>query len=129
WSWHRNQRLRNLMNRFSEIIFRAGLVLLALVALQPVFFASVDDARSFAPRLPNHTLNKDSKCVRITGEATLGRVKKKQCGSNCSKETNIGSGWEQKSIGRRFPFTFMTRTESLRKNQTDGKKATSRPHT
>src|SRR5947208_7866078 len=80
-------------------------------------------------RLPNHMLNKDSRCVRITGEATFGRVKKKQCGSNCSKETNIGSGWEQKSIGRRFPFTFMTRTESLRKNQTDGKKATSRPHT
>src|SRR5947199_10734261 len=76
-------------------------------------------------RLPNHTLNKDSKCVRITGEATLGRVKKKQCGSNCSKETNIGSGWERKSIGQRFPFTSMIRMESWPKNQTDGRKATS----
>src|SRR5216110_1730003 len=36
------------MKRFAEIIFRARLVLLALVALQPVIFASVDDAQSFA---------------------------------------------------------------------------------
>src|SRR6059036_55541 len=36
------------MKRFAEIIFRASLVLLALVALQPVIFASVDDAQSFA---------------------------------------------------------------------------------
>src|SRR5438045_6019431 len=36
------------MKRFAKIIFRTSLPLLALVALQPVIFASVDDAQSFA---------------------------------------------------------------------------------
>ncbi len=85
------------MKRFAKIIFRASLPLLALVALQPVIFASVDDAQSFALQ---------------------------------AAEPYVKQGFQvRKSIGRRFPFTFMTRTESLRKNQTDGKKATSRPHT
>ncbi len=36
------------MKRFAKVIFRTSLPLLALVTLQPVIFASVDDAQSFA---------------------------------------------------------------------------------
>src|SRR5262249_62344761 len=42
---------------------------------------------------------------------------------------NIGSGWEQKSIGQRSPFIFIIRTESSRNNQTVGRKSTLRART
>src|SRR4029453_4602202 len=68
-------------------------------------------------------------CARITGQAISLRVKGKRCGNNCLKGTNIGSGWEQKSIMRRCPFTFIIRTENWRNNQTVGRKATLRLRT
>src|SRR4029077_1372289 len=73
-------------------------------------------------RRQNHTYNKDFRCARITGEATSLRAKRKRYGNNYSKGTNIGSGWEQKSIGQRCPFTFTIRMENCRKNQTAGRK-------
>src|SRR5213593_601900 len=42
---------------------------------------------------------------------------------------NIGSGWEQKSIGPRCPFTFIIRRENSRNNQTVGRKPTLRLRT
>jgi len=36
------------MNLLAKVLFRYGFLLLALVALQPAIFASVDDAQSFA---------------------------------------------------------------------------------
>src|SRR5216117_828061 len=43
-----SQETSTSMKRFAKVIFRTSLPLLALVALQPVIFASVDDAQSFA---------------------------------------------------------------------------------
>src|SRR6267154_302661 len=36
------------MNLFAKVLFRTGSLLLALMAVQPAIFASVDDAQSFA---------------------------------------------------------------------------------
>src|SRR5215471_11889532 len=72
---------------------------------------------------------KDFTCARITGQASSLRVKRKRCDNNCLKGMNIGSGWEQKSIGRRCRFTFIIRTENSRNNQTVGRKASLRLRT
>src|SRR5262245_17382816 len=79
-------------------------------------------------RPPNPTSSKASRCARIIGEETSVLERRKQCDSSCSKETNIGSGWEQKSTRQRYPFTFTIPTASWRKNLTAGRKATLRPH-
>jgi hypothetical protein len=114
------------MNRFAKGLFRTGSLLAAVVVMERATFASVDDAQSFALQAAEPYVKQGFQ-VREDywgGDLASGE-KKKRCGSNCSKGTNIGSGWEQKSTEQRSPFTFMIRTENWRKNQTAGKKGVS----
>ena len=110
------------MNLLAKVLFRYSSPLLALVALQPAIFATVDDAQSFALQAAEPYVKQGFQVREDYWEATSLRVKKKRCDSNCSKGTNTGSGWEPKSIGRRCPFIFTIRTGSWRKNQTAGRK-------
>ena len=51
------------------------------------------------------------------------RAKRKRCGNNCLKATNIGSGWEQRSRWeQKSLFIFMIRTDNSRNNQTLGER-------
>src|SRR2546429_8704620 len=83
----------------------------------------------FLSRPQNLTSKKVFRCVKITGEATSVRERKKRCGSNYLKATNTGSGWARRWNGRKFPCIFMIPTESSLKSQMDGKRVTSRPRT
>jgi len=117
------------MKRFAKVIFRTSLPLLALVALQPVIFASVDDAQSFALQAAEPYVKQGFQVREDYWGGDLGSGEKKAVRQQLFKGNEYWF-WLGTEVDRgRFPFTFMTRTESLRKNQTDGKKATSRPHT
>src|SRR5215468_5263710 len=121
------------VNPFAKVLLCTTSLLAAIVVLPPAIFAPVDSdtvyARAWAVLAAEPYVKKDFTCARITGQATSLRVKGKRCGNNCLKGMNIGSGWEQKSMGRRCPFTFMIRTENSRNNQTVGQKATLRLRT
>src|SRR5881397_3977340 len=78
---------------------------------------------------PNLTSNRDFRCARTIGEAILVPGKKKPCASSCSKGTNTGFGWAQKSNVQRFPCIFMTPMGNWQKSQMDGRKVTSRLRT
>src|SRR2546428_7532384 len=117
------------MTLFAKVLFRTGSLLLALMAVQSAIFASVDDAQSFALQAAEPYVKQGFQVREDYWGGDLGSEKKKQCGSNCLKETNIGFGWERKLIGQEFPFMFMIRMENWRKNQTDGRKGTSQVRT
>jgi len=117
------------MKRFAKIIFRASLPLVALVALRPVIFASVDDAQSFALQAAEPYVKQGFQVREDYWGGDLGSGEKKAVRQQLFKGNEYWF-WLGTEVDRaKVPFTFMTRTESLRKSQTDGKKATLRPHT
>ena len=122
------------VNPFAMVPLCTPFLLAAIVVLPPTIFASGVDAttvyaRAWAVLAAEPYVKKDFKCARITGAVPSLRVKGKRCGNSCLKGMNIGSGWEQKSIEQRCPFTFMIRTENSRNNQTVGRKPSLRLHT
>src|SRR5215813_2130330 len=117
------------MNRFAKILLRASSLLAAIVIMERTSFASVDDAQSFALQAAEPYVKQGFQVREDYWGVTLLLARKRRSGNNCSRGTNIGSGWEQKSIKRKCPFIFMTRTENWRKNQTAGKRGILRQRT
>ena len=116
------------MNRFLKNFVRASSLLLILAALRPATFGSVDDAQSFALQAAKPYVKQGFQVREDYWGGDLGSGEKKAVRQHCSKETNIGFGWERKSIRLKCRFTFMIPTASSRKNPTAGRKAILRRH-
>src|SRR5881227_2189046 len=111
------------MNGFAKILFRTSSVLVAFVIMQRASFASVDDAQSFALQAAEPYVKQGFQVREDYWGGDLASGEKKAVRQQLFKGTNIGSGWEQKSIGRRYPFTFTIPMENWQRNQIAGRKA------
>ena len=112
------------MNLSAKVLFRTGSLLLALMAVQPAIFASVDDAQSFALQAAEPYVKQGFQVREDYWGGDLGSGEKKAVRQQLFKGNEYWFWLERKSIRPRFPSTSMIRTESWRKNQTGGKKAT-----
>ena len=108
------------MKALTKILFRTSVLLFGVLALQPAIFASVDDAQTFALQAAEPYVKQG---FQVREDYWGGDLGSGECGSSCLRATNIGSGWEPKSIRQKSLFTFMIRTENWQKNLMDGRKA------
>src|SRR5689334_8085244 len=90
------------MNASAKVLLRGSSLLALILALQSTVVASVDDAQSFALQAAEPYVKEGFQVREDYWGGDLGSGEKKAVRSNYSRVTNTGSGWAQRSSGRRF---------------------------
>jgi hypothetical protein len=115
------------MKRFAKVIFRTNPLLLGLLALQPAIFASVDDAQSFALQAAEPYVKQGFQVREDYWGGDLGSGEKG--GAAAIVQGNEYWFWLGTEVDKaKVAVPFMIRMESWRKNQTAGRRGTSRLH-